>query len=75
MYYHRLGSIPHKRHIQFRKPDGGLFREEVMGVHGFAGIQSILYTTISLPRSSTPSSCAMPRSRMRTSVPSATATS
>ena len=43
MYYHQLGQIPHKRHIQFRKPDGGLFREEVMGVHGFAGIQSILY--------------------------------
>jgi homogentisate 1,2-dioxygenase len=43
MYYHQLGQIPRKRHIQFRKPDGGLFREEVMGVHGFAGIQSILY--------------------------------
>jgi homogentisate 1,2-dioxygenase len=43
MYYQRLGEIPHKRHVQFRKPDGGLYREELMGVHGFAGIQSILY--------------------------------
>lgn len=43
MFYQRLGEIPHKRHTQFRKPDGGLYREELMGVHGFAGIQSILY--------------------------------
>src|SRR5574341_106089 len=42
-YYHRLGEIPHKRHTQFRKPDGGLYREEVMGLEGFSGIQSILY--------------------------------
>ncbi len=42
-YYHALGDIPHKRHTQFRKPDGSLYHEEVMGIHGFAGIQSILY--------------------------------
>ncbi len=42
-YYYRLGQIPHKRHIQFRQPDGSLYHEEVMGIHGFAGIQSILY--------------------------------
>jgi len=42
-YYHRLGSIPHKRHTQFRQPDGSLYHEEVMGVHGFSGIQSLLY--------------------------------
>lgn len=42
-FYHRLGKIPHKRHIQFRKEDGSLFREEVMGTKGFSGIQSILY--------------------------------
>ena len=42
-YYHSLGTIPHKRHTQFRKPDGSLFHEELMGIHGFAGIQSILY--------------------------------
>ncbi|RMF45054.1 MAG: homogentisate 1,2-dioxygenase [Anaerolineae bacterium] len=42
-YYHKLGEIPHKRHTQFRKPDGGLYREEVMGLEGFSGLQSILY--------------------------------
>ena len=42
-YYYRLGDIARKRHTQFRKPDGALYHEEVMGIHGFAGIQSILY--------------------------------
>jgi homogentisate 1,2-dioxygenase len=42
-HYYRLGDIPQKRHVQFRQPDGSLFHEEVMGIHGFAGIQSILY--------------------------------
>lgn len=42
-YYHKLGDIPQKRHTQYRKPDGSLHHEEVMGIHGFAGIQSILY--------------------------------
>ena len=42
-YYHRLGEVPHKRHTQFRQADGSLFHEEVMGVHGFAGVQSLLY--------------------------------
>ncbi len=42
-YYYRLGEVPKKRHTQFRKADGSLHHEEVMGIHGFAGIQSILY--------------------------------
>lgn len=42
-YYYRLGQLPHKRHIQFRQPDGSLYHEEVMGIHGFSGVQSILY--------------------------------
>jgi homogentisate 1,2-dioxygenase len=42
-YYYKLGQVPHKRHTQFRKPDGSLHHEELMGIHGFAGIQSILY--------------------------------
>ncbi len=42
-YYYKLGQLPHKRHTQFRQPDGSLYHEEVMGIHGFAGIQSILY--------------------------------
>ncbi len=42
-FYHRMGEIPHKRHTTFYKPDGGLFREQLMGTKGFSGIQSILY--------------------------------
>ena len=42
-FYQRLGNIPHKRHTQFRKPDGTLFAEQVMGTKGFSGNQSILY--------------------------------
>ncbi|MDA8017735.1 MAG: homogentisate 1,2-dioxygenase [Thermoanaerobaculia bacterium] len=42
-YYYKLGRLPHKRHVQFRKDDGSLHHEELMGIHGFAGIQSILY--------------------------------
>lgn len=43
MYYRSLGKIPRKRHIQFKKEDGSLFREQVMGTKGFSGTQSILY--------------------------------
>ena len=49
-FYHKLGDIPHKRHTQFRKPDGGLYREEVMGLEGFHGIESILYHHFLPPR-------------------------
>jgi len=42
-FYVSRGQVPHKRHVQFRKPDGGLYREQVMGTRGFSGIQSILY--------------------------------
>lgn len=42
-YYYKLGTIPHKRHTQFRQPDGSLYHEELMGIHGFSGIQSLLY--------------------------------
>ncbi len=42
-YYYKIGNIPHKRHTQFRQADGSLYHEEVMGIHGFSGIQSILY--------------------------------
>jgi homogentisate 1,2-dioxygenase len=49
-YYVQRGEIPHKRHTQFRKPDGGLYREEVMGLEGFHGIQSILYHHFLPPR-------------------------
>jgi homogentisate 1,2-dioxygenase len=42
-FYHCLGELPHKRHTQFRRPDGALYHEQVMGTRGFEGIQSIVY--------------------------------
>lgn len=42
-FYHRLGEIPPKRHTQFRKADGTLYREELMGTKGFSGISSLVY--------------------------------
>ncbi|MCS1350690.1 homogentisate 1,2-dioxygenase [Mechercharimyces sp. CAU 1602] len=42
-HYYHLGNIPRKRHTQFRKEDGTLYWEQVMGTKGFSGIQSILY--------------------------------
>ena len=41
--YQRLGEVPHKRHTQFRKPDGGLYAEELFGEEGFSGVYSLLY--------------------------------
>lgn len=49
-FYHKLGKIPHKRHTQFKKPDGKLYREELMGLEGFSSIQSILYHNFLPPR-------------------------
>jgi homogentisate 1,2-dioxygenase len=43
--YHTLGTIPRKRHIAFRRPDGGLYAEELMGHEGFTGTSSLLYHT------------------------------
>jgi homogentisate 1,2-dioxygenase len=42
-YYHTLGSIPHKRHTQFRKPDGGLYSEQLFSTEGFSNDYSLLY--------------------------------
>ncbi|MEP2936353.1 MAG: homogentisate 1,2-dioxygenase [Gilvibacter sp.] len=41
--YHSLGKIPHKRHTQFRKPDGTLYSEQLFGTIGFDGMYSNLY--------------------------------
>jgi len=49
-FYHKLGQIPHKRHTQFRKPNGELYREELMGLEGFSSLQSILYHHFIPPR-------------------------
>jgi homogentisate 1,2-dioxygenase len=42
-YYFTLGNIPHKRHTQFRKPDGGLYAEELFSTEGFSNDYSLLY--------------------------------
>ncbi|MCH2147097.1 MAG: homogentisate 1,2-dioxygenase [Phycisphaerales bacterium] len=42
-YYTSLGDIPSKRHIQFRRPDGELYSEEVFGTEGFVGPTSTMY--------------------------------
>jgi homogentisate 1,2-dioxygenase len=41
--YHRLGEVPRKRHTVFRRPDGGLYHEHVMGSRGFSGPETLLY--------------------------------
>jgi homogentisate 1,2-dioxygenase len=43
MRYHHLGQLPKKHHIQFRKPDGGLYTEQLFSTHGFSNVSSTLY--------------------------------
>jgi homogentisate 1,2-dioxygenase len=42
-HYHTLGNIPHKRHTQFRKPDGTLYSEQLFSTEGFSNDYSLLY--------------------------------
>jgi homogentisate 1,2-dioxygenase len=42
-FYRQAGDIPPKRHTQHRRPDGGLYAEELMGEDGFAADSSLLY--------------------------------
>ncbi len=42
-HYYTLGNIPHKRHTQFRKPDGGLYSEQLFSTEGFSNDYSLLY--------------------------------
>ena len=42
-YYRRAGEVPPKRHTQHRRPDGGLYYEELMGEEGFTADSSLLY--------------------------------
>src|ERR1039458_4655274 len=44
-HYRSVGQIPPKRHTQHRRPDGGLFSEELMGEEGFSSDSSLLYHT------------------------------
>jgi len=43
-FYQRRGDIPAKRHTAFRRPDGSIYFEHLMGNLGFTGLQSLLYT-------------------------------
>lgn len=42
-HYYKLGDIPHKRHVQFRKPDGGLYSEQLFSTEGFSDDYALLY--------------------------------
>ena len=41
--YHKLGEIPRKRHTQFRKPNGDLYYEQLIGTVGFDGMSTNSY--------------------------------
>ena len=42
-HYYSLGNIPAKRHTQFRKPNGGLYSEQLFSTEGFSNDYSLLY--------------------------------
>ncbi len=42
-HYIKRGTIPHKRHTQFRKPDGSLYSEQLFSTEGFSNDYSNLY--------------------------------
>lgn len=41
--YQQHGKIPHKRHVQFRRPTGELYHEELVGTQGFSGASALVY--------------------------------
>ncbi len=42
-HYFSLGEIPHKRHTQFRQPNGKLYSEQLFSTEGFSSDYSLLY--------------------------------
>ncbi len=42
-HYIQRGTVPHKRHTQFRKPDGGLYSEQLVSTEGFSDVYSLIY--------------------------------
>lgn len=42
-HYHKLGQIPSKRHVQFRKPNGDLYAEQLVSTEGFSDFYSLVY--------------------------------
>ncbi|CCH01687.1 homogentisate 12-dioxygenase [Fibrella aestuarina BUZ 2] len=41
--YHRLGTLPPKRHTIFKSPEGAYYYEQLFGTVGFDGMSSLLY--------------------------------
>ncbi|MFN8293904.1 MAG: homogentisate 1,2-dioxygenase [Chitinophagales bacterium] len=44
-HYIKRGEIPRKRHTQFRKPNGGLYAEQLVSTEGFSDVYSLIYHT------------------------------
>lgn len=42
-HYYSLGQIPHKRHTQFRQPNGKLYSEQLFSTEGFSSEYTLLY--------------------------------
>jgi homogentisate 1,2-dioxygenase len=42
-HYYTLGTVPHKRHTQFRREDGSLYSEQLFSTEGFSNDYSLLY--------------------------------
>ena len=42
-FYAKAGKLPAQRHTQFRKPDGGLYAEELISTKGFESVYSLAY--------------------------------
>jgi len=42
-HYTKRGEVPHKRHTQFRKADGGLYSEQLVSTEGFSDVYSLIY--------------------------------
>lgn len=41
--YHKLGTLPPKRHTIFKSPAGAFYYEQLFGTIGFDGMSSLLY--------------------------------
>ncbi len=41
--YLRVGKVPDKRHVVFRRENGELYHEELFGTEGFSGLSSLVY--------------------------------
>jgi homogentisate 1,2-dioxygenase len=42
-HYYSLGKIPPKRHTVYKKPDGGIYNEQLVSTEGFSDTYSLVY--------------------------------